>query len=145
VNPQRASRKPAAPQGSPFTTALAELLRSRNLDVPPGLLEAPAEAYAGAGEAAVQFLARLNDADLAQRARKVAEWEQRQADRARQAWETSPLIRELRRRRLPEPPRPPRISGVAFSVKKPLAEWTDQELQQAATEWVRLGGQAGLS
>jgi hypothetical protein len=81
---------------------------------------------------------RLKDVDLAERAAKVAGWQARQDERARQAWDSSPLIRELRRRGLPEPERPPRPAGVAFSLKKPLTEWTDEELAGAAREWAAL-------
>lgn len=141
-----ARRKPQAPRGkaspkpasSPFITALAELLRSRNLEIPPGLLEAPPEAYAGQTEAVVQTMARLRDEDLEERAGKVAGWGRRQAERAERAWESSPLIGELRRRGLPEPARPTRVVGASFSLKKPLAEWTDEELEEAVATWTRL-------
>jgi hypothetical protein len=114
-------------------------LRSRNIEIPPGLLEAPPEAYAGQSEAVVQTMARLKDEDLAERAGKVAGWGQRQAERAERVWESSPLIGELRRRGLPEPPRPSRVVGASFSLKKPLAEWTDDELEEAVAAWARLG------
>ena len=130
----------APPAPSAFLSALAELLGSRGLDVPPGLLEAPAEAYAGHDESLVPTLARLRDGDLAERARKIAGWQARQAERAERAWETSPLIAEVRRRALAEPPRPERVVGAAFSVKKPLAEWTDEELQEAVAALLRLAG-----
>jgi hypothetical protein len=128
-----------SPAGSPFIVALADLLRSRNIEIPPGLLEAPPEAYAGQTEAVVLMMARLKDADLVERAGKIAGWGRRQAERAERAWESSPLIGELRRRGLSEPPRPPRVVGASFSLKKPLAEWTDDEVQEAAAAWVRLG------
>lgn len=123
---------------SPFIEALAGLLRSRNLDIPPGLLDAPPGAYAGQGEAAVLTMSRLKDADLAERAARVAGWERRQAERAEHAWETSPLIGEMRRRGLKEPPRPQKVVGAAFSLKKPLSEWTDAEVRDAVAAWVRL-------
>jgi hypothetical protein len=135
--PARA-KEPPKPAASPFIDALAELLRSRNLEIPPGLLEAPPEAYAGQSEAAVQTMARLKDEDLEERAGKVAGWGRRQAERAEQAWESSPLIGELRRRGLPEPARPTRVVGASFSLKKPLAEWTDEELEEAVATWARL-------
>jgi hypothetical protein len=116
-------------------------LRSRNIEIPPGLLEAPPEAYAGQSEAVVQTMARLKDEDLAERAGKVAGWGQRQAERAERVWESSPLIGELRRRGLPEPPRPSRVVGASFSLKKPLAEWTDDELEEAVAAWARLGSE----
>lgn len=138
--PRRAAPSaPPAPPPSPFLEALVELLRSRNLEIPPGLPEAPPEAYAGQGEAAVQAMSRLKDEDLVERAGKVAGWGRRQADRAEQAWESSPIIAELRRRGLAEPARPARVVGAAFSMKKPLADWTDDELEEAAAAWARLG------
>src|SRR5205807_5646413 len=104
--PQAArAKEPPEPVPSPFIEALADLLRSRNLEIPPGLLEAPPEAYAGQTEAVVQAMARLKDEDLEARAGKVAGWRRRQAERAEQAWESSPLIVELRRPRLAEPAR----------------------------------------
>ena len=139
----RRSAPKAAPEPAPFPKALAELLRSRKLDVPDGLLEAPPQAYAGQGAEAVQALAGLKDADLEERAARVAGWDRRQAERAERAWESSPLIRELRRRGLTEPDRPARPVGVAFSLKKPLAEWTDGEVADAAAEWARRGSEAG--
>jgi hypothetical protein len=130
----------AAPaEESPFLDALIDLLASRDLEVPSGLREAPPAAYAAQGVAAVQMMARLKDADLLERANRVAGWQGRQEERSRQAWESSPLIREVRRRGLPEPERPARVAGVAFSLKKPLAEWTDGELLGAVTEWAALG------
>jgi hypothetical protein len=142
-NKPRAARTkgPPKPALSPFIEALAELLRSRNLEIPAGLLEAPPEAYAGQGEAVVQTMARLKDEDLEERASKVAGWGQRQAERAERAWESSPLIEELRRRGLAEPARPTRVVGASFSLKKPLAEWTDEELEAAVATWARLASQ----
>jgi hypothetical protein len=141
--PQPARAKEPPKPTSPFIDALAELLRSRNLEIPPGLLEAPPEAYAGQSEAAVQTMARLKDEDLEERAGKVAGWGRRQAERAEQAWESSPLIGELRRRGLPEPARPTRVVGASFSLKKPLAEWTNEELEEAVATWARLGTGGG--
>lgn len=127
------------PEPSPFLEALAELLESRKLGVPPGLLEAPPAAYAGQGAGTVQMMARLKDEDLAERAGKVAGWQARQEERARWAWDSSPLIRELRGRGLPVPERPARVGAMAVSLKRPLAEWSDGELVAAVTEWTRLG------
>lgn len=127
------------PEPSPFLEALAELLESRQLAVPPGLLEAPPAAYAGQGAGTVQMMARLKDEDLAERAGKVAGWQARQEERARWAWDSSPLIRELRGRGLPVPERPARVGAMAVSLKRPLAEWSDGELVAAVTEWTRLG------
>jgi hypothetical protein len=143
--PARAKEPPKPVASPPFIDALAELLRSRNLEIPPGLLEAPPEAYAGQSEAAVLTMARLKDEDLEERAGKVAGWGRRQAERAEQAWESSPLIGELRRRGLPEPARPTRVVGASFSLKKPLAEWTDEELEEAVATWARLASGGGGS
>ena len=147
TRPQAArAKEPPKPTPPPFIAALAELLRSRNLEVPPGLLEAPPEAYAGQTEAVVQTMSRLKDEDLEARAGKVAGWGRRQAERAEQAWESSPLIGELRRRGLPEPARPTRVVGASFSLKKPLADWTDEELKEAVATWARLAsGDGGRS
>jgi hypothetical protein len=84
-------------------------------------------------------MARLKDEDLVERAGKVAGWGKRQAERAEQAWESSPLIVELRRRGLAEPARPTRVVGASFSLKIPLADWTDEELKEAVATWARLG------
>lgn len=134
-----ADREAPAAEPSPFLDALVELLARRGLEVPEGLEDAPPAAYAGQGAGTVAMMARLPDKDLVERAGKVAGWQARQNARAHQMWESSPLIGELRRRGLPEPERPPRPAGVAFSLKRPLAEWSDDELQDAAIEWARLG------
>ena len=131
-------RPDPTPEPSGFLTALADLLATRGLPVPDGLLAAPPQAYAGQGEATVATMARLRDTDLAERAAKVAGWATRQAERAAQAWETSPLIKELRRRGLAEPERPSRVVGAAFSLKTPLAEWTDDEILDAVDQWLDL-------
>lgn len=127
------------PEPSEFLQALADLLRSRKLEVPSGLLEAPPSAYAGQGAGTVEMMARLKDEDLLERAGKVAGWQARQQERAQWAWDSSPLIRELRRRELPVPERPARVGAMAVSLKRPLAEWSDGELTAAVTEWTRLG------
>jgi hypothetical protein len=122
-----------------FPTAFAELLRSRKLAVPKGLADAPPEAYASQPASFVQQLERLPDTELKRFAEKVGGYAQRQADRAAAEWDRSPLIAELRRRKLKEPPRPTRPAGVSASLAKPLAEWTDKELVDAATRWSRIG------
>lgn len=128
-------RKPAA-----FPEALAELLRKRRLKVPDGLVEAPPEAYARQPASFASRLADLDDDALALHAEKVASYARRQAERAERAWDTSPLIGEIRRRKLKEPPRPRRVVGAVFSLKKPLREWTDAELLDAARQWSERGG-----
>lgn len=126
--------KPAATEDT-FPAALAALLKRRKLRVPPGLVDAPPDAYAREPASLVEQLADLPDDDLLRYADKIAGFAKVQADRAKRAWDTSPLIGELRRRKLKEPPRPVRVVGAAFSLKKPLAEWSDAELVSAAKEW----------
>jgi hypothetical protein len=136
---ERPAAAPEPAQPSEFLDALAELLTSRGLDIPEGLLEAPPAAYASQGLGAVQMMTRMRDADVLERATKVASWQARQEERSVRAWEASPLIGEVRRRGLKEPARPDRVAAIAFSLKKPLAEWTDQELQEAVAEWAGMG------
>lgn len=126
-------------RGASFPAAFAELLKSRKIRVPRGLSSAPPEAYANQPASFVETLSRLSDDELRAHADKIAAYKKRQEDRARTAWEGSPLIKEIRRRKLKEPPRPGRVVGAAFSVKKPLGEWTDKELLAAAKEWSRRG------
>jgi hypothetical protein len=135
----KAKSRSAPEESSPFTKALAKLLRSRKLPVPDGLLEAPPEAYASQPAEVVESMARLNDVLLTERAEKIATFAQRQSERAKQAWNSSPLIQEIRRRGLKVPRTPKRPAGAAFSLKKPLAEWSDDELLAAATDWSRRG------
>jgi hypothetical protein len=122
-----------------FPKAFASLLQSRGLKVPQGLLAAPPEAYAAQPAKFVETLARLDDMELAAHAERVATYAKRQADRARDSWESSPLIAEIRRRRLKEPERPKRVVALAFSLKRPLAEWSNAELLLAAREWSKRG------
>lgn len=132
-------KKPAKARTETFVTALAALLRERNLEVPEGLEEASPEAYAHQPTGHVEALASLTDEDLAAHAARVADYEDRHIERVRRAWDDSPLIDELRRRGLDEPPRPTRVVGAAFSLKKPLAEWSNDEILQMAKEWSRRG------
>jgi hypothetical protein len=141
---RKGSAKPAAPKRSArpevtFVTALAKLLRSRKIEVPDGLLDAPPEAYANQPIEIVKRLGDLDDAALAERAEKIASFAKRQAERARQTWESSPLIAELRRRGIRVPPVPKRLVGAAISVKRPLAEWADDELVEVAKDWSKRG------
>jgi hypothetical protein len=138
ARPPASSSKHDAHERS-FPAALAELLRSRKIAVPKGLPDAPAEAYASQPASFVEQLQRLPDAELKRFAEKVAGFTARQQERARAEWERSPLIAELRRRKLKEPPRPLRNAGVSVSLAKPLSEWSDAELVKAANEWSRLG------
>jgi hypothetical protein len=120
-----------------FPAELAKLLRSRGLAVPRGLQSAPPEAYGNAAAAFADQLARGSDRDLVVYAERVAGYAARQAQRARAEWERSPLIRELRRRKLAEPPVPKRVVGASVGLTKPLSEWSDRELAAAAKEWAR--------
>ena len=136
-----APRKAAANKktGGGFTEAFAELLRSRSLDVPEGLVDAPPDAYASQPVSFIEHLSRYPDGDLVRFAEQVAGYARRQAQRAEAEWEQSPLIGELRRRRLKEPPRPLKPSGVSVSLTKPLTEWSDADLLKAAQRWSKLG------
>lgn len=131
-------RKLRDPESS-FPIALAELLRSRRIRVPAGLENAPRQAYASQPPSFVEHLADLGNDELQEYAAQIAGYARRQAKRAREAWEASPLIAELRRRRLAEPPCPARVVGVSVSLKKPLSDWSNGEIVHAANEWSRMG------
>lgn len=126
-----------------FIAALTALLKWRKIKVPTGLKDAPPEAYARQAGSIVEHLAKLDDAALLAQAQKIAGYAKRAADRAATEWERSPLVGEIRRRKLPEPPRPARVVGAVFAMKKPLSEWSDRELVEAATEWSKRGGGKG--
>ena len=134
-SPRSAPRKTDAD----FPGALASLLRSRKIKVPAGLKDAPPQAYASQPPSFVEQLAQLPDGNLRAYAEKIATYAKRQAERARQAWEASPLIAELRRRGLKEPEVPARVVGASVSLAKPLSEWSDAEIRRAADEWSRMG------
>jgi len=135
---KRAAHRPAASDDG-FTSALAELLRSRKLTVPAGLEAAPPAAYANQPVSFVDQLAKRPDAELKIFADKIASYAKRQLERAKSAWDSSPLIAELRRRKLKEPPAPTRVVGISASLRKPLADWTDNEIVKAANEWSKRG------
>jgi hypothetical protein len=122
-----------------FPKAFATLLRSRGLKVPRGLLSAPPEAYARQPAAAVERLARADDRVLEAQAAKIAAFVARRAARAKELWDGSPLIAELRRRKLAEPPAPERVVAASFPLKKSLAEWSDAEILEAARAWSARG------
>jgi hypothetical protein len=126
-----------------FPRAFAKLLRSRGIVLPRGLLSAPPEAYGHASAEVVDGLARLPDDELRRYAERVAGFAARQAARAKAAWSSSPLIAEIRRRKLTLPPAPARVVGASVSLAKPLAEWTDRELLAAAREWSKRGREDG--
>lgn len=121
-----------------FTTALAALLKKRKIPVPKGLLDAPPVAYAAQDASLVEQLAEVSDAQLKQFAQKIAGYAKRQQERARATWDSSPLILELRKRKLKEPPPPVRVVGASASLRKPLEKWSDAEITRAATEWSKL-------
>lgn len=143
-----AKRKPARAKPPPkrtgsgeptFPEALAGLLRSRKVRVPSGLVDAPPQAYASQPSSYVERLTELGNEELRRYADQIAGYARRQAKRAREAWEASPLIAELRRRRLKEPEPPVRVVGASVSLAKPLSEWSDGEIVRAADEWSRMG------
>ncbi len=125
--------------GGEFPAALAELLRSRKLAVPKGLESAPPEAYANQSVSFVDQLAKHPDSQLEMFAEKVAGWAPRQLARAKAEWDSSPLIAELRRRKLKEPAPPKRVAGVSVSLRTPFKEWTDAQIVKAAGEWSKRG------
>lgn len=132
------NQKESAPEHT-FTHAFAKLLRSRKIPVPRGLKAAPPEAYANEPASMVADLERLPDDQLERYAERIAGFAKRQRDRAKREWESSPLISELRRRKLEEPPPPSRAVGASVSLTKPLQEWSDPELLKAAREWSERG------
>jgi hypothetical protein len=107
--------------------------------VPAGLEDAPPQAYASQPSSLVEQLADLGDEELRRYAAQIAGYALRQAKRAREAWEASPLIAELRRRKLREPACPVRVVGASVSLTKPLKEWSNGEIVRAADEWSRMG------
>jgi hypothetical protein len=123
------------PTNTSFPKAFAALLRERGIAVPRGLASAPPEAYANAGAEVVESLGRLSDTELERYAERVAGFAGRRAARAKAAWESSPLIAEIKRRKLTLPPPPARVVGASVSLAKPLAEWSNRELLAAAREW----------
>lgn len=141
TKPKAKPKGPArtAPAGGSFPEAFAKLLRARKIPVPKGLAGAPPEAYASQPASVVDDLAKLPDVELKRFAEQVGGYAARQAERALREWERSPLIAELRRRKLKEPPKPAKVAGVSVSLTKPLAKWTDKELLRAAERWSKLG------
>ena len=139
--PSKAPRKAKPKSGgdASFLDAFVKLLRSRKIAVPKGLADAPPEAYASQPASFVDELAKLPDTELKRYATQVGGYAQRQSERARSEWERSPLIAELRRRKLKEPPPPRRATGASVSLAKPLKEWSDRELLKAAEQWSKLG------
>ena len=107
--------------------------------MPSGLTSAPPVAYANQPVSFVDQLAKRPDQELKVFAEKIANYANRQLERAKASWESSPLIAELRRRKLKEPSPPTRVVGVSVSLRKPLAAWTDTEIVKAATEWSKRG------
>jgi hypothetical protein len=143
--PARKTPATAAADASGFPVAFAALLKKKKVPVPKGLLEAPPEAYASQDPSFVDQLANLPNSQLKAFADKVAGYADRQKERGRVEWERSPLIAELRRRKLKEPPMPARPSGVSVSLAKPLAKWTDKELLRAAEAWSKASSKKNRS
>lgn len=130
---------PTTRKRATFPQAFAALLRSRGIGVPRGLTTAPPDAYGKVAVSFVDELARLDDDELASYAQRVAGFASRRTARAKAAWNSSPLIAELRRRKLTVPRPPARVVGASVSLAKPLAEWSDAELLAAAREWSKRG------
>lgn len=135
-----ARRKPAAKATSKrtaptFATELAKLLRSRKLRVPRGLTGAPPDAYGRVDASRVAAFADLSDEVLVAQAERVAGWAARQRERAKAEWERSPLVTEIRRRKLKAPPAPTKVVGASVPLRKPLRDWSDAELLRAAKDW----------
>jgi hypothetical protein len=122
-----------------FLPVFAELLKAKKIPVPKGLLDAPPEAYANQPASFVEHLERLPKAELARFAEKVGGYAKRQRERALAAWEGSPLIAEIRRRKLKEPSPPLRPTGASVGLAKPLKEWTDKQLLSVAEQWSKMG------
>lgn len=122
-----------------FIELFTELLRAKKIRVPKGLAEAPPEAYASQPASFVSELERLPKRQLEAFAEKVASYAGRQKERALAEWERSPLVAEIRRRKLKEPPPPSRPTGASVSLGKPLKDWKDAELLAAAKRWSSLG------
>jgi len=131
--PASAGEEPTFPQ------AFAKLLRNRGLSVPKGLRDAPSEAYAGQSAEFVEQLAGLSDTELKRYAEQVGGYVRRQEQRAKREWDASPLIAELRKRKLKEPSPPSRVVGASVSLAKPLSDWSNAEILRAADEWSRMG------
>ncbi len=131
--PASAGEEPTFPQ------AFVKLLRNRGLSVPKGLKDAPSEAYAAQPAAFVEQLAGLSDGELKRYAEQVGGYVRRQEQRAKREWDSSPLIAELRKRKLKEPPPPARAVGASVSLAKPLSDWSNAEILRAADEWSRMG------
>jgi hypothetical protein len=136
---RRPPPKPRSLSEDSFTQAFAALLKERKMRVPAGLLDAPREAYASQPASFVDQLSGLSDSDLKTYADKIAGYSTRQEKRAKAEWEASPLIKELRRRKLREPASPVRVVGASVSLRKQLGEWSDGEILHAAEEWSRMG------
>lgn len=118
-----------------FLEALAALLKSRKLKLPTGLKSAPPAAYARQPAEFVAQLAKLDDKALSDRAEHIAGYAKKQQARAKAAWDTSPVIVEIKKRKLKGPERPASMPSGAIVVRKPLADWSNAELLSAAKQW----------
>jgi hypothetical protein len=86
----------------------------------------------------VEQLSGLSDTELKRYAEQIGGYVRRQEQRAKREWDTSPLIAELRKRKLKEPPPPARVVGASVSLAKPLSDWSNAEILRAADEWSRM-------
>src|SRR5688500_10854667 len=114
MSPPKKAKKPSAKKPTPakmkaparagsdgsFLVAFAKLPRSRKVSVRKGLAAAPPEAYASQPASIVDDLANLPASELKRFAEQVGGYAARQAARAKSEWERSPLIAELKRRKL---------------------------------------------
>ncbi len=87
----------------------------------------------------VEQLSGLSDTELKRYAEQIGGYVRRQEKRARREWDMSPLIAELRKRKLKEPPSPVRVVGASVSLAKPLSDWSNAEILRAAGDWSRMG------
>ena len=133
------SAKRSTTGGPTFPEALAALLRSRKVRVPQAW---PTRRH----RPTPHSHRRMSSSSASWATRSFAGTPSRSPDtplgrpnRAREAWEASPLIAELRRRQLKEPDPPVRVVGASVSLAKPLSEWSDREIVRAAGEWSRMG------
>ena len=138
-SPKKKPVKSSKPAEESFPEAFEKLLRAKKIPVPKGLKDAPPAAYASQDASFVEQMAKLPPKELKRYAEQVAGYAARQAERVRLQWETSPLIAELRRRKLKEPQKPVRPTGASVSLTKPLGEWTDKQLLKAANDWSKRG------
>ena len=128
----------AAKKDDDFLVAFIALLKKKKVPVPKGLADAPPVAYADQPASFVEQMERLPNTELKRYAERIAGYTSRLAERAKREWDGSPLIVELRRRKLKEPSVPERPAGISVSLAKPLSDWSDREILHAAERWSKL-------